>query len=63
MSGTESQCDGPVNRFTVISRASQIAYSQTFDADTVAEALADAIDWLDENGDLSTNEFGGRHAL
>lgn len=66
MSGTEitevyndllSQCDGPVTRFVAISRAIELAYAKTFDSETISNALSDALDFLSENGDLSTNEF------
>lgn len=66
MSGTEitevynhlvSQCDGPVTRFVVIARAIEWAYARTFDPETISNALSDALDFLNENGDLPTNEF------
>lgn len=66
MSGTEmteiyndliSQSDGPVTKFVVVSRAIEIALTQEYDAVTISNALMDAMDYIDDNGSLPTNEF------
>lgn len=52
-----SQADGPVTKFVAIHRAVECAYARTFDIEEISNALSDALDFLEENGDLSTNEY------
>jgi hypothetical protein len=52
--------DGPVNRFSVIIRATRMAAEQITHPDDIAEALEECIEELIQSGDLSSNEFEGR---
>lgn len=49
--------DGPVTKHVAIYRALQLARKSNYDIDDIASELQDVLDYIDENGDIPSNEY------
>lgn len=49
--------DGPVSKYVAITRALELAKKSTYHTDDIAAVLIDVLDYIDEDGDIPSNEY------
>jgi len=49
--------DGPVNKITVIHRALELAEYKKYSLDVISNALLEALEYIETNGDIDSNEY------